>query len=232
VQAEHGVGEGIGVGWGRVAQVDAIGVDRRYGVERLHRAAGTPAAALSDCRADPRPRLGYRIRGLHPPAVQYPPEPGYRFTLRGFPPGKGPYAWVSRHQAHAPAMNWEYLVQAAEYARVYAALSSKGFLVAVEDRLMDITVSDSDGKLLWYIEAEERAADVPAFVERLGRYGRTGVDLDAPDRNNDPLRKAKYVLRYRPQYLSVSSIGLRRDLQISYSAENRFALIDDMVPLA
>jgi hypothetical protein len=58
-------------------------------------------------------------------------------------------------------VNWEYLVQAAEYTWVYAAVSPKGYLIAVEDRLMDITVSDADGALRWYIEAKERATDVP-----------------------------------------------------------------------
>jgi hypothetical protein len=169
---------------------------------------------------------GYR-EGLIEPAGEY------RFTLHGLPPGKGPYAWVSRHQqTQTPAMNWEYLVQAAEYARVYTALSSKGYLIAVEDRLMDITVSDPDGTLKWYIEAKERATDVPDFVDRISRYGRSGVSLDAPDRNNDALRKAKYLLQYRPLYLSVSAIGLRRDFQVTYAADNQFALIDDMVPLA
>jgi hypothetical protein len=76
------------------------------------------------------------------------PVGGYRFTLRGLPSGKGPYAWVSRNeQAQTPAMNWEYLIQAAEYARVHGTLSAKGYLIAVEDRLMDITVSDPDGAL-------------------------------------------------------------------------------------
>jgi hypothetical protein len=89
----------------------------------------------------------------------------YRFTLRGLPRGKGPYAWVSRNeqaQAQAPAVNWEYLVQAAEYA----------------------------------------------------------------------LRKATYLIRYRLPYLSITAIGLRRDFQVTYPPDNRFTLIDDMVPLA
>jgi hypothetical protein len=160
------------------------------------------------------------------------PVGGYRFTLQGLPPGKGPYAWVSRNeQAQAPAINWEYLIQAAEYARVYGTLSPKGYLIAVEDRLMDITVSDLDGALRWYIEVKERAIDIPGLVDRIGTYGHEGVDLNAPDRGNDALRKAKYLIQYRPVYLSISAIGLRRDFQVAYSAGNRFALIDDMVPL-
>jgi hypothetical protein len=109
--------------------------------------------------------------------------------------------------------------------------SAKGYLIAAEDRLMDITVSDPDGALRWYIEVKERAIDVPGLVDRIGTYGHEGVELNAPDRGNDALRKAKYLIWYRPVYLSVSAIGLRRDFQVAYAAGNRFALIDDMVPL-
>lgn len=160
------------------------------------------------------------------------PVGGYRFTLRGLPPGKGPYAWVSRNeQTQTPAINWEYLIQAAEYARIYRTLSAKGYLIVAEDRLMDITVSAPDGVLRWYIEVKERASDVPGLVDRIGVYGRQGVDVNAPDRGNDALRKAKYLIWYRPLYFSVSTIGLRRDFQVAYATGNRFALIDDMIPL-
>lgn len=159
------------------------------------------------------------------------PVGGYRFTLQGLPPGKGPYAWVSRNkQAQTPAINWEYLIQAAEYARVHRTLSAKGYLIAVEDRLMDITVSDPHGALLWYIEVKERASDIPGLVERIGVYGRQGVEVNAPDRGNDALHKAKYLIWYRPPYFSVSAIGLRRDFQVTYTTGNRFTLIDDMIP--
>lgn len=160
------------------------------------------------------------------------PVGGYRFTLQGLPAGKGPYAWVSRNdRAQVPGLNWEYLAQAAEYARVHRSLSGKGYLIAVEDRLMDITVSDLDGVLHWYIEVKERALEVPALADRIGTYGREGVDVNVPDRGNDALRKAKYLIWYRPHYFSVSAIGLRRDFQVAYTAENRFILIDDMIPL-
>ncbi|GII60253.1 hypothetical protein Skr01_03380 [Sphaerisporangium krabiense] len=160
------------------------------------------------------------------------PVGGYRFTLLGLAPGKGPYAWVSRHnEQRTPSINWEYLVQAVEYARLYAALAPKGYLIAMEDRLMDITVSDASGTLQWDIEVQERAAEIPAFLQRLAAHGHAGVDLDAPDRGNDPLRKAKYLLRHRPLYFSAAAIGLRRDFQVTYATGNKFILIDDMVPL-
>ncbi|WP_021592212.1 hypothetical protein [Actinomadura welshii] len=96
---------------------------------------------------------------------------------------------------------------------------------------MDITVSDPDGALRWYIEVKERASDIPGLVDRISIYGREGVDMNAADRGNDALRKAKYLIWYRPVYLSVSAIGLRRDFQVAYAAGNRFTLIDDMIPL-
>lgn len=100
------------------------------------------------------------------------------------------------------------------------------------DRLMDITVSDPDGTLRWYIEAKERAIDVPNLVDRIGAYSREGVEVNAPDRGNDALRKAKYLIWYRPLYFSVNVIGLRRDFQVAHRAGYQFVLIDDMVPLA
>jgi hypothetical protein len=160
------------------------------------------------------------------------PVGGYRFSLQGLPSGKGPYAWVSRNeQARAPGINWEYLIQAAEYVRVYRSMAHQGYLVLVEDRLMDITVSTSDGVLQWYIEVKVRAADVPRLVDQIAALGLQGVELDSLDRGNDALRKAKYLTRYRPAYLSVCAIGIRRDFHVVYGVGNRFTLVEDMVPL-
>ena len=57
----------------------------------------------------------------------------YRLVHSSRPPaGKGPYAWVGRDTAPgAPAMHWEYLVQAADYARIYRLAASRGFTIAV-----------------------------------------------------------------------------------------------------
>lgn len=167
----------------------------------------------------------------HDDALIY-PVGDYRFTLQGLPAGKGPYAWVGRNpSAGAPAMHWEYLVQAAEYARIYRTVSARGYLIAVEDRLMDITISDTSGRLRWDLEVKEKAADVPRFVDDIRRYGASGVDLNAPDRGNDALRKAKYIVRYRPEYFSVSAIGIRMDFAVTLDG-NRFSLAEDMVPFA
>lgn len=50
---------------------------------------------------------------------------GLRFTLSGLPPGKGPYAWLSKDKRQVPAVNWEYLVQAAEYVSPRATRATR-----------------------------------------------------------------------------------------------------------
>ncbi len=155
---------------------------------------------------------------------------GLRFTLAGLPDGIGPYAWLSKDPRHVPAVNWEYLVQAAEYVRVHGQSAPLGFKVLAEDRLMDITV-ERDGTMLWYIEVKEKAADLPLLAERIAAYGAAGVDLEVADRGNDPLQKARYLVRYRPRYFSLTAIGMRLDYRSEYVSQTTFRLIPDMVPL-
>ncbi|GAA4299852.1 hypothetical protein ACFQY7_41195 [Actinomadura luteofluorescens] len=67
-------------------------------------------------------------------------------------------------------------------------------------------------------------------VDRIGVNGRESVEANAPGRGNDALRKAKYLIWYRPPYLYVSAIGLRRDFQVAFATGDRSTLIDDMIP--
>lgn len=129
-----------------------------------------------------------------------------------------------------PAVNWEYLVQAAEYVRVHEQLAPLGYRVLVEDRLMDITV-ERDGRLLWYIEVKEKAADLPDFAERIAAYGKGGIDLALSDRGNDAQQKAKYLVRYRPQFFTLTAIGMTLDYRVTYGESTTFRLLLDIVPL-
>ena len=139
---------------------------------------------------------------------------GGRFTLAGLPPGKGPYAFFSRSQKGEPAPNWEYFVQMAAFLKFEEALAPRGFTVNFEDDLMDISVSQ-DGSLLWCIELKEHAKDLDPLLAGITSHGQA-FDASAPDRGNDPLRKAKYLIRRRPPYFSLVALGKRLDFRVHY----------------
>lgn len=153
---------------------------------------------------------------------------GHRFSLSGLAPSKGPYALFSRSARQVPAPNWEYFVQAAEYGRVARAVESRGLRVDFEDDLMDISVYEGD-RVLWCIEVKEKASDLQSLLQGMRRES-PHVDLSAPDRGNDPLRKSKYLVRRRPPYFSMVAIGSRLDFSVSYRGGG-FDLTEDLVPL-
>ena len=153
---------------------------------------------------------------------------GHRFTVAGIPAGKGPYAWFSRNARGALAPNWEYFVQAAEYASVRSA--HPDCEIGFEDRLTDVSVS-RHGELLWYIEVKERVEGLVSLGARIQRHGTDGVDMDSDDRGNDPLRKAKGLAQLRPPYFSLVGIGGRLDHSVTYHDQTHFDLIPDLVAI-
>jgi hypothetical protein len=157
---------------------------------------------------------------------------GFRFTMRDLPKGKGPYVLYSKSTStQVPAPNWEYLVQAVDYVRVHENLAPKGYVIGVEDKLMDVTVRDPRRELLWYIESKEKRTDLTKLVADIRNWGIRGVDLEIDDRGKDGLRKAKYLILNRPPYFSGSAIGIRLDFAVSYRGTDRFDLIEDAVPI-
>jgi len=94
---------------------------------------------------------------------------------------------------------------------------------------MDLTVR-TQNKLLLYVEHKQSKAEAQHLINAMRRYGNNGFNLDDADRGNDPLRKAKYLVRDpedRPVYFAVSAVGFRRLFRVQYQHENRFELIDD-----
>ena len=147
----------------------------------------------------------------------------YRFTLPDLGPDKGPYAFFSRNrEPGVPSPNWEYFIQLAEYLRILRTVRSS-LRVGFEDGLMDVSVRD-DQRLIWYIEAKERASQANRLLDGLATHA-AGVDMTSVDRGNDPLRKAKYLVKYRPVFLTVIAIGWRRDYAVQYPDDQSFALI-------
>lgn len=154
---------------------------------------------------------------------------GPKFTLAGIKGGKGPYAWFSRSPSKALAPNWEYFVQAAEYCRLRSIATEKGLTVTFEDGLMDIAVY-ADNSLLICCEIKEKASELKKLVTGIKGY-QGGVDFSEPDRGNDALRKAKYLIKHRPKYFSAIAIGMRFEFTVSYEGKRQFMLHEDIIPL-
>lgn len=154
---------------------------------------------------------------------------GRTFTLEGLAPGKGPYNWFSRDNANRrPNPNWEYFVQVGEYVRLALLTRDLDFHLAFEDDLMDIGVY-RDSRLVLCCEVKETPLQASRLVSAVKSY-EDGVDWTAPDRGNDPLRKAKYILKRQPSYFSVVAIGVRHEFSVSATGEG-FHLEPDIVPI-
>jgi hypothetical protein len=127
---------------------------------------------------------------------------------------------------HAPW--WELFVQLADYGWLRSIAERCGQQVKLEDRLMDLTVSNGD-RLILYVEHKEKSATAEKLLERMRNHGETGFSLDDPDRGNDALRKAKYLVRdgAYPIYFGLSAVGYRKLFKVEYANGNCFQLIED-----
>jgi hypothetical protein len=101
--------------------------------------------------------------------------------------------------------------------------------LAFEDELMDITVR-RDGELLWCLEVKERADQLERLLKGVAANG-SHVELGAPDRGRDALRKAKYLVKNRPEYFTGIAIGLQRHFQMSYTRSVSFEMVEAAPPL-
>jgi hypothetical protein len=154
---------------------------------------------------------------------------GWTFTLTGLDPSKGPYAWFSKYAAERrPNPNWEYFVQVAEFVRLHRVTSARGLTLAFEDHLMDLALYDGD-RLLVCVEVKERARQVQQLVASIRKYEH-GIDFQAPDRGNDPLRKAKYIVRRRPAYFCAVAIGAQLEYRVEYPDPQSFRFERDVIP--
>jgi hypothetical protein len=156
--------------------------------------------------------LGALGRGLDDDALVI---AGSRFSLRGLGPKKGPYTLFSPDPVKKrPMPNIEYYVQIAEFPRLTRQLTDSGLVVGFEDNLMDVTVR-RDGNLVLYVEAKDTSTKVRQLLDGMLRYS-GAVPIEAPDRGIDSLRKAKYLVRHRPNFFSAMGIGLREDYAVDY----------------
>lgn len=146
----------------------------------------------------------------------------YYFRAAGLPASKDPYMLVGRSQTGAPQPHWEYYVQLAGYIRLVRQLASAGLTIGLEDGLMDVTVR-RDRKLLWSVEVKEKAAKLNGLQAAFRHYG-PSVPLTEPDRGNDGLRKAKYLVLNRPPFFSLLALNARYDYAMRYPSATAFVL--------
>ena len=127
---------------------------------------------------------------------------------------------------HAPW--WELFVQLADYGWLRGIAERYGQQVRLEDRLMDLTVSAGD-RLILYVEHKEMPSFAEKLLDRMRYYGEIGFNLDDPDKGNDPLRKAKYLVREgaHPIYFGLSAVGYRKLFKVEYDDGTRYQLVED-----
>lgn len=156
-------------------------------------------------------------------------QDGYSFSIECLKEGKGPYHWFGRDDnTQKPCPHWEYFVQVAEFIRLYYISKRNGLNINFEDDLMDISLYKGDSLLL-YCEVKEKISQLHKLIQGI-RKCQDSVNLGAPDRGNDPLRKAKYIVRRHPPYFSGVAIGVRYEYRVSYLGENSFSLVRDDFP--
>lgn len=153
---------------------------------------------------------------------------GRAFTLEGLPSKKGPYNWFSHSSTKKPAPNWEYFVQVAEFVRFHNISTALGLSATFEDHTMDIALYHS-GKLVVYYEVKEKASQIQELIEGIKDYG-YAVNFTTPDRGNDPLHKAKCIVKRKPEYFSGVAIGARFEYRVVCLKEKNFRLVRDVIP--
>jgi hypothetical protein len=142
---------------------------------------------------------------------------------------KGPYAWYERNSLKKqPQPCWEYYVQLAEYIRLHKLAEPNNLSIKFEDDLMDIGIYRHD-KLLACCEVKEKSSQAQKLIDGVMKY-QNKKTLPDEDRGNDPLRKAKYISKLKPNYFYLLAIGRRYEFKVDYPKGIQFQLIEDFVP--
>ena len=160
--------------------------------------------------------------------LQNEPEPNRKyFVMESDRDGIRGGQWMLGHVGEGRVdPNLELHIQLADYSRIRTVAERHGLTTRLEDGLMDITVY-AGKKLILYVENKTKKEDAIRLLKRMRDYGKTGFNLKDPDKGNDYLRKAKYLVRNEayPQYFALSAIGYEQMFRVEYlGGENRFLL--------
>lgn len=171
----------------------------RFAEERLARIGSAYLNGWLQTETDPG--RGYFVREADRPGLR-----GGQFTIT--------------HQGqHKVAPCWELFVQLADYGWLRTIAERHGCTVRLEDRLMDLTVR-AGSRLVLYVEHKTTRRTAERLLDGMRRYGQDGFHLDDPDRGNDALRKAKYLIRgnSHPPYFGLSAVNYRQLFKVEYAA--------------
>jgi hypothetical protein len=162
-------------------------------------------------------------------------EPGRGYFVREADrPGlRGGQVTITHRGQTLVAPCWELFVQLADYAWLRTVAERHGQEVRLEDRLMDLTVR-TPNRFVLYVEHKVTRQIATKLLGGMRKYGARGFGLDDPDRGDDALRKAKYLVRAdsHPIYFGISAIDYRQLFKVEYLDGNRFRLIEDPRPLS
>ena len=154
---------------------------------------------------------------------------GKNFFIQSKTNKKGPYNWFSNFSSKKePAPNWEWFVHAAEFVRFSNIANTNNLTVAFEDDLMDIALY-KDKKLVVCCEVKEKSDKLMELIKGIKMY-QNNIDFTISDRGNDPLRKAKYIIKRRPEYFCGVAIGTRFEFKVNYPNIGSFGLTEDIIP--
>jgi hypothetical protein len=137
--------------------------------------------------------------------------------------------WVSVEQSNGgPECNWNSLVRAACFVRLWEPCCQYGLTVRHNDGPIDLAVSREDD-VLWCIEVGEKIASLKQSVDYLvERAGDLGTPPRLPIDSTE--EKVNYILKREPQFLSCVAIDGQEDFWVKREM-TCFSLVESDPPL-
>jgi hypothetical protein len=124
--------------------------------------------------------------------------------------------------------NREYIVQIAAYVLLITDYEYPKNSCDVEYHLMDVVVF-RDKQAYIYCEAKNTKKDADSLLKEMTKYSEN-VPMDAEDRGNDPLRKAKYLIKDKPKYFWLISAESRQAFSVEHGKYSFKLIPADDIP--
>ena len=86
-----------------------------------------------------------------------------------------------------------------------------------------------NNRIVVYCEVKERASQIQELIKGIKAYQEV-INFTMPEQGNDPLRKAKYIAKRRPDYFYGVAIGARFEYRVSYPEGYVFQFTKDLIP--